>query len=230
MGIMRPGQGSCANNRLCILHSQAQPFWSSIVSARSDVVPEAFPAAAARFLSFRTSLASMLMLATSFTTHAIFSVVFSRRYRRRVVLPAGMRRCLLPHARSLCSRTGIGSIVAGSAGCGRPSTPFRLALCRRAAPRRNACKRLLHVHTPAPRNPDNMVTGTFLAAAMVAGLFSKTRWRDLQRDLYIYEVITEQSAPEARAKHRKWALQLLLFQSVWHQLSSPPISLHKDYT
>eukprot|EP00955_Chlamydomonas_euryale_P094386 364852-Chlamydomonas_euryale.AAC.8 len=67
-------------------NSHAQPFCSSMVSARSDVVLIA--ASRPRLRSLRTSLASMLMLATSFTMHAIFSVLFSSTWRSSVVLPA----------------------------------------------------------------------------------------------------------------------------------------------
>lgn len=69
-------------------NSHAQPFASSIVSARSAVVLTLPPLSRpALFLSLRTSLASMLMLATSFTMQATFSVLCSRRWRSSVVLP-----------------------------------------------------------------------------------------------------------------------------------------------
>lgn len=58
-------------------HSHAQPLASSIVSARSAVVLTVSPLLL--FLSLRTSLASMLMDATSFTMQATFSLEFSSR-------------------------------------------------------------------------------------------------------------------------------------------------------
>jgi hypothetical protein len=57
--------------------SHAQPLASSMVSARSAVVFTWF--SLALFRSFLTSLASMLMLATSFTMQATFSFEFSNR-------------------------------------------------------------------------------------------------------------------------------------------------------
>ena len=57
-------------------HAHAQPFASSMVSVRSEV--EFTLSLRFRLRSFRTSLASTLMEATSFTMHAIFSVEFSR--------------------------------------------------------------------------------------------------------------------------------------------------------
>ena len=68
----------------CKHNSQAQPFASSMVSARSEVLLGPF----SRVRSLRISLASMLMAATSLTMHPILSLVFSSRLRRRVVLPA----------------------------------------------------------------------------------------------------------------------------------------------
>jgi hypothetical protein len=61
----------------CSLHSHAQPLASSMVSARSAVVLTWSERALLR--SLRTSLASMLMLATSFTMQATFSFEFSSR-------------------------------------------------------------------------------------------------------------------------------------------------------
>jgi hypothetical protein len=59
------------------VHSHAQPLASSMVSARSAVVLTWSERALLR--SLRTSLASMLMLATSFTMQATFSLEFSSR-------------------------------------------------------------------------------------------------------------------------------------------------------
>lgn len=76
----------CGPHLCCLLsHSHAQPLASSMVSARSAVVLSASPLLLLR--SLRTSLASMLMLATSLTMQATFSLLFSSRYRSRVVLP-----------------------------------------------------------------------------------------------------------------------------------------------
>jgi len=68
-----------------IVQKPANGKWSRKKKARTLVL---LLPPSARLRSFRTSLASMLMLATSFTTHAIFSFDCSSRWRRTVVLPA----------------------------------------------------------------------------------------------------------------------------------------------
>ena len=67
------------------MEQQAQPLASSIVSARSAVVA-GWPGSRPR-PSPRSSLASMFTLATSFTMHPIFSLVFCSTWRSSVVLP-----------------------------------------------------------------------------------------------------------------------------------------------
>jgi len=58
------------------------------------------------FLSLRTSFASMLMLATSLTMQATFSLEFSRRYLSRVVLPARPAQQSVDQQRHACDPSG----------------------------------------------------------------------------------------------------------------------------
>lgn len=75
-----------------------------MVSARSAVVLRASPLLL--FLSLRTSFASMLMLATSLTMQATFSLEFSRRYLSRVVLPERPEQQSVDQQRRACDQSG----------------------------------------------------------------------------------------------------------------------------
>lgn len=77
------------------LDLHAQPFASSIVSAKSAVEEGPFDRSLLR--SFRISLASTLTLATSFTMQPILRVLFSRRYRSRVVFPETMTQLIVSY-------------------------------------------------------------------------------------------------------------------------------------